>query len=423
MTVLWKFIAAAIPVLIAFMPTGARAQDGPDISSELHLDDLRLSGPPALSLLGISASAVARPNTPRALIASLISVSGESGLVPDGYSLETSPYWLARHPALTLRDYYNGSLGDRLRYFTALSVATSRSSEQHDSVAADARVSIAARTLLFNGRPSRVLAATLDSVRALQLVYITRYRTLETARSNATGLAAARRRLDRNEELLSTLVTKVLVGPERELRDSTLRTLSRRDSARAQVARAEAAAEEVSRLEKQLETLEVQLAHLGEHAADRDAEPDGFTLEVAAGLRALFAGGEWDRERSDGVGIWMTPMYRMSASHLEVIGVARYVTRVTDYDESDLVDLGARAGWDAGNAGLSAEWVRRIVRDDDSKSTSRWAALFDYKLPAKLSLVASFGSDFRRTDGRRPVIATLGINLGFGAVSLVPTGR
>ena len=413
----------AIPVLIAFMPVGARAQDGPDISSELHLDDLRLSGPPALSLLGISASAVARPNTPRALIASLISVSGESGLVPDGYSLETSPYWLARHPTLTLRDYYNASLGERLRYFTAFSVATSRSSEHDDSLAADARVSIAARTLLFNGRPSRLLAATLDSVRALQLIYITRYRTLETARSNAAGVAAARRRLERNEELLSTLVTKVLVGPERELRDSTLRTLSRRDSARAQVARAETAEEEVSRLEKQLETLEGQLAHLGEHAADRDAEPDGFTLEVAAGLRALFAGGEWGRERSDGVGIWMTPMYRMSANHLEVIGVARYLTRVTDYDESDLVDLGARAGWDAGKAGLSAEWVRRIVRDDDSKNTSRWAALFDYKLPAKLSLVASFGSDFRRSDGKRPVIATLGINLGFGAVSIIPTGR
>ena len=119
----------------------------------------------------------------------------------------------------------------------------------------------------------------------------------------------------------------------------------------------------------------------------------------------------------------MTPMYRTSANHLEVMGVARYLTRVTDYEGSDLVDLGARAGWDAGKAGLSGEWVRRVVRDDDSRSSSRWAALFDYKLPAKLSLVASFGSDFRRVDGKRPVIATLGINFGFGAVSIVPAGR
>ena len=144
--------------------------------------------------------------------------------------METSPYWLVRHPALTLRDYYKASLGDRLLYFTAFSAATSRSS-QRDSIPGDARVSIAARTLLLNGRPSRALLATLDSIRAIQLTYITRYRRLESIKSAASTVAAQRRRLERNEELLSTLVTKVLVGPERELRDSTLRTLARRDSA------------------------------------------------------------------------------------------------------------------------------------------------------------------------------------------------
>jgi hypothetical protein len=49
--------------------------------------------------------------------------------------------------------------------------------------------------------------------------------------------------------------------------------------------------------------------------------------------------------------------------------------------------------------------------------------LFDYPLPAKLHLVASFGSDFRRIDGKRPVIATLGINLGLGAVMIVPGNK
>jgi hypothetical protein len=411
-----------LSALVVLLPMRIWSQDGPDISSELRLDDLRLSGPPALSLLGIAASAVTRPNTPRALIASLISATGESGLVPDGYSLETSPYWLVRHPALTIKDYYHASLGERLRYFTAFSVATSRSS-RHDSVPADARVSFAARTLLFNGHPSRVMTATLDSVRQLQVTYITRYRVLESVKPSASGLGAARRRLERNEELLSTLVTKVLVGPERELRDSTLRTLARRDSARAQVARAEAAGDEVARLEKQLETLEGYLARFAENIAERDAEPDGFTLELAAGMRALFAGGEWDRERADGIGVWVTPMYRVSPSHVEVIGIGRYLTRVDELDESDVLDLGVRAGWDAGKAGLSAEWVRRNVRDDDSRSSSRWAAVFDYKLPARVSLVASFGSDFRRADGKRPVVATLGINLGIGAVMLAPAGK
>ena len=415
-----RVVLVASVAFAACVPQLAMGQDERDASSELSLDDFRLSDPPALSLLGAGASSVARPNTPRALIASLVSASGASGLVPDGYAMETSPYWLVRHPALTLRDYYRASLGDRLLYFTAFSAATSRSSHR-DSIPGDARVSIAARTLLLNGRPSRSLLASLDSIRAIQLTYLARYRRLESLKSAASTVAAQRRRLERSEELLSTLVTKVLVGPERELRDSTLRTLARRDSARAQLARAEAAEEESARIEKELEGLETGLSRLAERSSDRDAEPDGFSLELAAGMRALFLRAEWDRERSDGFGVWLTPMYRLSESHLEFIGVVRYLTQSEEFDESDMVDLGARAGWDIGKAGLSAEWMRRSISGDGSRSSTRWAVLFDYKLPAKLSLVASFGSDFRRPDGHRPVIATLGVNLGIGAVMLVPS--
>ena len=121
----------------------------------------------------------------------------------------------------------------------------------------------------------------------------------------------------------------------------------------------------------------------------------------------------------DGIGVWLTPMYRNSASKLEIVGVARYLTRVAEYEDDDLIDVGARAGVDIGRATFSGEWVHRSL-DDADRSTSRWAALFDYPLPAKLHLVASFGSDFRRGDGKRPVVATLGINLGLGAIMVVP---
>jgi hypothetical protein len=414
-----RLAALALLAVCAARPLEAQEESGAE--SALRLDDFRLSSPPAFVLLGSSASSVARPNTPRALIASLISASGSSGLIPDGYAMETSPYWLLRHPALDLNSYYKASIGERLRYFTAISAATSRPSSESDSVERDARVALAIRTLLFNGRPGRALVATSDSIRSAQLTYIDRYRRLETAKAATNGLAAQRRRLTRNEDLLSTLVTKVLVGPDRELRDSTLRTLARRDSARAAVALAEAAEQDVARLEKELESLETRLSRIAERFADRDAEPDGFVLELAFGMRALFERGEWDRQRSDGLGIWITPMYRLSSSHLELIGVARYLTRVLEYDESDVLDLGARAGWDVGKLGISAEWVRRNVRDADEFSSSRWAGLLDYKLPASFSLVASFGSDFRRADGNRPVIATIGLNLGFGALMLVPS--
>lgn len=412
----------ALALLLA--PCLSRAQDDErEIpSAVISLEDFRLSGPPALSLLGISHASVARPNTPRALIASLVSAAGSSGIVPNGYAIETAPYWLARHPALTLDRYYRATLGERLLYFTAFSAATARPSARNDSVSPDARVSIAVRTLLMNGRPSKALLEISDAMRKSQLDYITRYRTWEVVKQLAGRLGSEQKRLDRQETLLSTLVTRVLVGPERELRDSTLRTLARRDSARAAVRAAQNATDEVDRLENQMDGLEEKLSRLAENYSGRDLEPDGFILEAAAGTRAVFAEGEWDRERVDGIGVWVTPMYRLSEKKLEVIGVARYLTRVADYDDDDLLDLGFRAGLDIGRASLSGEWAHRSLIDAD-RTSSRWAALFDYPLPAKLHLVASFGSDFRRPNGKRPVVATLGINLGLGAVMIVPASK
>src|SRR5688572_19458612 len=93
--------ARLVLILAAGLPTAAASQEPP---SPEWLEDFRLSGPPALSLLGASASAVARPNTPRDLIASLVSGAGSEGIVPDGYSLETAPWWLTRHRHLTLRE-------------------------------------------------------------------------------------------------------------------------------------------------------------------------------------------------------------------------------------------------------------------------------------------------------------------------------
>ena len=403
--------------LMLSAPAGAQDDERDLPARDLRLDDFRLAGPPALSLLGISAASVARPNTPRALIASLVSAAGSSGLVPNGYALETAPFWLARHPRLQLREYYRASFADRLRYFTAISAATSRPSSRSDSVAPDARVSIAVRALLANGRPGVALLAVSDSMRTAQLNYITRYRRWEALRPVGATLETQRRRLSRQEDLLSTLTTKVLVG-DRELRDSTLRTLARRDSARTGVAAAEAADEELERLEKQMDAIEDRLARFGESFAERDLEPDGFVLEVAAGMRAVFEEGLWSRNRADGIGAWITPMYRRSSAGIEIIGVLRYLTRVAEYSRDDLFDLGGRAGLEIGRATISGEWVRRSVRGAERRNSSRWAALFDHPLPANLHLVASFGSDFLRADGKRPVVATLGVNLGIGAVSI-----
>jgi hypothetical protein len=87
---------SALVLLAVILPRlSAGQEDERSGDASIRLDDFRLSGPPASALLGISAASVTRPNTPRALIASLVSATGSSGLVPNGYSLETAPFWLS----------------------------------------------------------------------------------------------------------------------------------------------------------------------------------------------------------------------------------------------------------------------------------------------------------------------------------------
>jgi hypothetical protein len=392
----------------------------------LRLEEFRLSGPPALTLLGASAASVTRPNTPRDLIASLVSGAGSEGIVPDGFALETAPFWLKRHRALTLDDYHKASLPRQILQTAAFSVATSRRRSRVESDGYDSEAAFAVRTLLANGRPSAALLAASMELRKAQQEYIEAYRQWEIAAPRAVRVAARKRQLAQVEDLLSSLTTRVLVTPAPSLRDSTLLTLARRDSLRALVYSGEEAAADTAELNRRMERIEAGMATLAERFAAAEIEPDGFILEIAGGVRAKFPDGRWADERVDGYAAWVTPMYRIGSRNLELIGVARLITSLDEYGGHGVADFGARAGLAIGKGSFSAEHVWRSLHGSvedgpplESRSSTRWAVLFDYPLSSKLWVAASFGSDYRR-EGDRPVIATIGINLGVGAIELVP---
>jgi hypothetical protein len=74
-------------------------------------DGQRTAESPALVVMGNSDLEIARPRTPSALAATLLSSFTDGGYLPDGFAVEVTPFWLFPHPNLTLERYAWGVAG------------------------------------------------------------------------------------------------------------------------------------------------------------------------------------------------------------------------------------------------------------------------------------------------------------------------
>ena len=78
-------------------------------------DPQRSAESPALVVMGNSDLEIARPRTPSALAATLLSSFTDGGYLPDGLAVEVTPFWLFPHPNLTLERYSWGVAGKARR--------------------------------------------------------------------------------------------------------------------------------------------------------------------------------------------------------------------------------------------------------------------------------------------------------------------
>ena len=141
--------------------TGAGAQ------SKVSVEDLRAPSTPAFVLLGIEPTSVQRPETPRALTTTLLSLAGDNGALPRNFAIEIAPFWLRSRPGFSFGDFYHGerhgglaTIATTIKRSFALSVATAPRIAGNDP--SGTSVAIGARLMLWPGRPS----ALLDSLRA-----------------------------------------------------------------------------------------------------------------------------------------------------------------------------------------------------------------------------------------------------------------
>lgn len=370
----------------------ASAQGSTDRGTAQSVESLQLTSAPAFILLGAAPSAVERPATPGAISASLVSaIRGGDGLVPNGYAVEVTPYWLQPRPRLSARELYTNDVGLNLQRTWSLSFATVREDNSKESAGdqPDTRAAVALSISPWVGREN----AQLQDLRALRT-------TVSKAHQDS---------LDVLEEVNAALENSARDAPQRPNLEARKRTLADFDVRFAD-----------------------SIAVLSGRIRDERRRPAGFQLQLAAGANARFSESAWERGQVSGVAFWGTPSYRLDAIPFEVVGVIRYISNEPTFEWKDLVDTGARLVWERQRFSMSGEYsVRAILEGDVAQTggdagttlrftdTHRWTLIGNFQIDDHTQLVASFGTDYRRPDAaQRPVISTLGVQFGWGRVRL-----
>lgn len=379
-------ITAALLLGTAMIAAPLSGQNGRD-----PLAGLQTPTVPALTILGIEATAIERPTTPAALSTALLAASEQATVIPDNYALEVAPYWLSSHPELLFRDRYAPSFGQLFRQSFAVSVASGKPTGADSTLT---RVGVGARVLLAAGRPGADEQFTLDSIQALQL---------EGVRLNAR-------------------IAQANTPEERETLEAVRDSLTE------------------IRVRLNQELIRVQ-----------QNPPAGLRWEVAMGVAGEFPESTLQGANLSDWGVWSTLAFRPAATDFDLLLLGRFLRKETPdtppldlpgvdsivVEGQNLLDFGGRVLAMLGDLVLSGEVVGRLAfeLDDLSQDTGprrtsiehsssvRATANLRYRLTEDLGLSWTFGKDFRSPGSDvDPLIAMLGLNLTLGERLRLPFG-
>jgi hypothetical protein len=290
--------ALALAAALAAAAAPAAAQDG----DTLQIGTLRAPTSPAFTILGVSPASVSRPSTPKAFALSLLSAGAASGVVPENYAVELTPYWMGPRRTLTWDQVYDPGPLQALRQTFSVSLATTSAVAGPDTLT---RIGIGFRATPRLGRP---------------------------------GPAA------------DSLVARL--GAGHRARQDTLN--ARRLAREANDAATEA------RLTGWLQQQEAEIDALGLQLGEAMRGRVGWMVEVAGALAAGYPQDDVRRGRLDNRGAWVTVTHAFPGAPLDAIGVARYLRSGAGAAGQDVWDLGGRALVRTGQLGVSAEFVRRF---------------------------------------------------------------
>jgi hypothetical protein len=447
---------------IALLPIGAAAQT---VDPANTVDELKAPPAPAMVVLGLAPTTIDRPQSVRAIVASIVAASKDAGGFPRNYSVELSPYWLAP-PELSFDEYYRNSARNLYRHFS-VSVAMTPLGEGGTGTA----IGIGARTLVLAGRPHpRLNELRLDLAKKQAALHrrlefqspdqdlITLLAAGKGAAMDAmmaelggasfTALRSEMNRLQIEAEKLS--IELDFLEPEKKAEAeklekalSAVRAQQSQLGAKMMTAVQQSKAGEFlstsavlqalsARLEPShtaaVETANAAVTKAALAIQDLDQQRVGPLLAVAYASAIEIPGNRTSDIRLGRSGFWLTPGYRFlvcgpsgakteCTASVEVLGVARYLTNVAtdaslEPDESTW-EFGTRVVWQPFVPfATSLEWLGRTETDEDTGT--RLVAVAEYRFTQTAHLYASFGRDFSETGNRRNLVSMFGITLGFG---------
>ena len=459
-----RHVAAIALACCVLLPGAAAARQTADTSNVV--EELKSPPAPALLVLGLAPTKIDRPQSVRAIVASIVAASKDTGF-PRNYSVEISPYWLGT-PTLSFDEYYRNNARNLYRHLS-VSVAMTPLDETGTPGTA---IGIGARTLPLAGRPHPRLAElridlTKKQRALLALVSFQSRRPrlidlLQSAQAAATRSlvgeldgASFDTIIDEMTKLeLEVIKLEIEIAaldaekkPEVEKLRADLKGVNAKLGelgARMMVAVQQSRAGEfltagtvIQALLSRLEPAQKAAVEKAESAVrsaalaiqDLDEQRVGPLLSLAYASAIEIPGNRTTDIRLGRSAFWLTPGYRFLAcapksgsttctSSVEVLGVVRYQTDPTIEPSESTWELGTRVVWQPFVPfATSLEWLGRTETDDDTGT--RVVAVAEYRFTETAHLYASFGRDFAEKGNRRNLVSTLGITLGFGRQPIV----
>ena len=411
-----RHVAAALFVLTAAHSAHAQGTTEQDKTPTVTIEELTAPTSPAFVLLGITPESVDRPESAKAFVFTALSALRLGGL-PTDFAMQVAPYWMKSNPTLTFEQYQNPNWRQSMKQTFAISIGTS---PILDAAATPVGTHLALGFTVrpWNGRPSAMLKKAVEGDLTAAADAI-----LDDAEIRG-GVEAD---IDRFEKLLEAevaLIEKAATPNEKASHENRYVYLQSRLAAT------------VQRLKEMNEAKEEALAEVTKAALAvqaLDARRIGFFLTISGGQVWDYLANDVGTAVAARRGIWVTPAYRRETcaadnarceSSLDLVFVSRLLK---DPEADAMVDVGGRLAWNPNKEfSVSAELVHRnpgetvgATSQDSTNSSVRAAGILQYKLSDDFILFGTFGRDFEKATGTKPLLTLVGLNFGFGSKAAI----